>query len=331
MPADPLDALRLPARALAPRPAFAAELRRRIERELTGATMPTTVTPYLCAGDALAAIDFYQQVFGAELAFPPFLGPDGRVGHSELHLGGSTIMLASPYPEELVLDPLEAGGTSVQLRLQVDDVDEVFARAVAAGATVLREVSVQPYGERAGKIRDPFGHNWFIATVVEQLSDEELGDRLEPLGFTRPTAGASGAATAAASASADHPTGPHEPQRPLGPADPGQLFYFTLGVVDGARAESFFGQLFDWEIVPGSQPDGYHIASPTPPGGIAGGSSEPEITLYFRVDDIQAAVARVRELGGQADEPVHHASGWSASCHDDQGTPFSLSEAAPGY
>jgi uncharacterized glyoxalase superfamily protein PhnB len=285
------------------------------------------VTPYLCAADALGAIAFYQQVFGAELAFPPFIGPDGRVGHSELRIGGSTIMLASTYPEELVIDPLEAGGTTVQLRLEVPDVDAVFARAVEAGATVLREVADQPYGDRAGKIRDPFGHNWFITTVVEQLSAEDLNQRLEPLGF----APAVDEAGLSQGGSATATRGPHDPQRALGPADPGQVFYFTFDVPDGARAEAFFGRLFDWEIIPGSQPGGYHIANPTPPGGIAGGVAAPDVTLYFRVADIQAAVARVRELGGTAEEPVLWASGWSSACHDDQGTPFSLSEPAPGY
>jgi uncharacterized glyoxalase superfamily protein PhnB len=288
-----------------------------------------TVTPYLCAADALGAIAFYQEVFGAELAFPPFIGPDGRVGHSELRIGGSTIMLASTYPEELVIDPLESGGTTVQLRLEVPDVDAVFDRAVQAGATVLRPVSDQAYGDRAGKIRDPFGHNWFIATPVEQLSAEELNRRLEPMGF----------APAGSETTRDEPAadalaatgGPHHPDRRLGPTDPGQLFYFTFDVVDGARAEAFFGRLFDWEIMAGSQPGGYHIANPTPPGGIAGGAGQAGVTLYFRVADIQAAVARVRELGGEADDPVLWTSGWSAACRDDQGTPFTLSEPAEGY
>lgn len=347
MATDPLDALRLPARPLAPRPAFALELRDRIASRLAGES-PTieagpgrrhvpvsvggettmTVTPYLSAADALAAIAFYQDVFGAELAFPPFIGPDGRVGHSELRIGGTTIMLASTYPEELVIDPLEVGGTTVQLRLEVPDADAVFDRAVQAGATALRPVSDQPYGERAGKIRDPFGHNWFISTVVEQLSAEELNQRLEPLGFVPADAGDPGEAAADPSVAV---AGPHQPDRRLGPTDPGQLFYFTFEVADGARAEAFFRHLFDWEIMAGSQPGGYHIANPTPPGGIAGGAAQTGVTLYFRVADIQAAVARVRQLGGQADDPVLWASGWSAACRDDQGTPFTLSEPAEGY
>ncbi len=331
MATDPLDALRLPARPLAPRAGFASELRNRMARALLPDPIgepKMTVTPYLCAADALAAIEFYQEVFGAELAFPPFIGPDGRVGHSELRIGGSTVMLASTYPEELVIDPLEAGGTTVQLRLDVPDVDAVFDRAVQAGATVLRPVADQPYGDRAGKIRDPFGHNWFIATPVEHLSTDELNQRLETLGFT--PAGSDGEPEASVEDAAVS-GGPHRPERLLGPTDPGQLFYFTFDVPDGARAEAFFRQLLDWEIVAGSQPGGYHIANPTPPGGIAGGTRQTGVTLYFRVADIRAAVARVRELGGEADEPVQWPSGWSASCRDDQGTPFTLSEPAEGY
>jgi PhnB protein len=293
------------------------------------------VTPYLCADDALAAIDFYQSVFGAVVTFPPMIGPDGRVGHCELQIGHSALSLASAYPEEGVLSPLTLGGTPVQLRLEVPDVDDVFARAVAAGATVLREVELAPYGERAGKIRDPFGHNWFLTTVVEELSVAEVNERFEPLGYQTPAADdatiGSEAADQGAGVQDAVASGPHHPDRVLGPDDAGQLFYFTFGVPDGARAEAFFRQLFDWEIMSGSQHDGYHIASPTPPGGIAGGTNQPVITLYFRVADIGQAVARVRQLGGTAEEPVLWASGWSATCRDDQGTPFSLSEPAPGY
>jgi len=293
------------------------------------------LTPYLCADDALAAIDFYQAVFGAVVTFPPMIGPDGRVGHCELQIGDSALSLASAYPEEGVLSPLSLGGTPVQLRLEVPDVDDVFTRAVAAGATVLREVELAPYGERAGKIRDPFGHNWFLTTVVEELAVAAINERFEPLGYQsgsvdEPVATAELAVPGADVGGVDA-SGPHHPDRVLGPTDPGQLFYFTFGVPDGARAEAFFGQLFEWEIMAGSQPDGYHIASPNPPGGIAGGTTRPDITLYFRVADIRQAVARVRQLGGTAEEPVQWASGWSATCRDDQGTPFSLSEPAPGY
>jgi uncharacterized glyoxalase superfamily protein PhnB len=197
--ADPMDALRQPLTPVAPRPAFTADLRLRIEAELgpvpptpTGGTMsdttiPTrvqTVTPYLCARDAAAAIRYYKDVFGAGEVGETFVGPDGRVGHAELRIGASTFMIADEYPEEGVLSPATLGGTCVQLRLEVDDVDTVFDRAVAAGAEVLRPVSLQFYGERAGKIRDPFGHNWFITTPVETLTRDEMAERAAATGFS---------------------------------------------------------------------------------------------------------------------------------------------------
>ena len=337
--ADPFDVLRLPVVPLSPRAEFAGDLRRRVARELDPtlerAGERATVSAYLCVSGALAAIDFYKAVFGAVEEFPPLVGPDGRVGHCELRIGESTFAIADEYPEEGARSPLLMGGTSVQLRLQVPDADAVFDRAVAAGAEVLRPVAVQPYGERAGKIRDPFGHNWFITTVVEQLSVADVAMRFEDQGYELRTTGTPGGEPAEPSGTSGHePHEPHEPHEhaaPLGPHDAGQIFYFTFGVADGDRARRFFGRLFDWEIQPGSMPGGYHVANLTPPGGLHGGEPEPRLSLYFRVDDIQAAVARVRELGGQADEPVLYASGWSASCRDDQGLEFHLSEAAPGY
>jgi PhnB protein len=194
-----MDALRQPPTPVAPRPAFTADLRRRIEVELGPApptasgvamsdiTTPTraqTVTPYLCARDAAAAIRYYREVFGAREVGDIFVGPDGRVGHAELQVGASTFMIADEYPEEGVLSPATLGGTCVQIRLQVDDVDTVFDRAVAAGAEVLRPVSQQFYGERAGKVRDPFGHNWFITTPVEDVSPEEMQERAGATGFS---------------------------------------------------------------------------------------------------------------------------------------------------
>src|SRR5262249_25130571 len=148
--------------------------------EMSDTTTPTrvqTVTPYLCARDAAAAIRYYKDVFGARELGETFVGPDGRVGHAELQIGTSTFMIADEYPDGGVLSAATLGGPCVQLGLQVEDVDAVFERAVAAGAEVLRPVSLQFYGERAGKIRDPFGHNWFITTPVETVSREEMAKR----------------------------------------------------------------------------------------------------------------------------------------------------------
>lgn len=123
------------------------------------------VVPYLCAADAARAIEFYKEVFGASEEAVPMVMPDGRIGHAELRIADSVFMIADEWPAEDVRSPLALGGTSVQLTVYVDDVDAVFARAVAAGAHVWRPVA-EAHGERVGKVRDPFGHNWFIATPL---------------------------------------------------------------------------------------------------------------------------------------------------------------------
>lgn len=109
----------------------------------------------------------------------------------------------------------------------------------------------------------------------------------------------------------------------------GELVYFTIGVSDAGRAQAFYGALLGWRFEAGSSPDGYQIPDAKPPGGLHGGAEAPGVQVYFAVEDIDAAVARVRELGGDADEPVHGAHGAYASCRDDQGTRFSLHQA-PG-
>jgi PhnB protein len=124
------------------------------------------IVPYLSCTDARAAIAWYQEAFGAVLDGDPIVMPDGTIGHSELLIGGAPIMVAEEYEPEDVRSPASLGGTTVQLQLTVPDVDAVFDRAVAAGARVWRPVADSPYGERTGKIRDPYGHNWFISTPL---------------------------------------------------------------------------------------------------------------------------------------------------------------------
>lgn len=109
----------------------------------------------------------------------------------------------------------------------------------------------------------------------------------------------------------------------------GEIVYFTIGVPDAGRAQAFYGGLLDWRFEPGSVPDGYQIPDAKPPGGLHGGTDARGVQVYFAVEDIDAAVARVRELGGEADEPEHGGHGAYASCRDDQGVRFSL-YVAPG-
>ncbi|HEV7734207.1 MAG TPA: VOC family protein [Candidatus Binatia bacterium] len=134
------------------------------------------VTPYLCVDGAKAAIEFYVQVFGAtERMHMP--APGGKIGHAELQLGDSVIMLSDEYPEMGVRGPKSVGGTPVMISVYVEDVDRVFDRALKAGATSIRAVENQFYGDRSGQFEDPFGHRWSVATHVEDVSPDEMTKR----------------------------------------------------------------------------------------------------------------------------------------------------------
>jgi PhnB protein len=126
-----------------------------------------TATPYLILKDAASAIEFYKKVFGAtELA--RLVQPDGKIGHAEIKIGDSRIMIADEYQEMGILSPPSLGGSAVIIHLYVEDVDALARRMIAAGAKVLRPVEDQFYGDRAGKLADPFGHVWIIATRKEE-------------------------------------------------------------------------------------------------------------------------------------------------------------------
>ena len=135
-----------------------------------------SITPYLSVKGASDAIEFYAKAFGAEELFRLPM-PGGLVGHAEIKIGDSTIMLADPCESEDFLSPDQIGGSPVCLYLYVEDVDAVFAQAVAAGAKELRAVEDQFYGDRMGKLEDPFGHVWSIGTHKEDLTPEEVGER----------------------------------------------------------------------------------------------------------------------------------------------------------
>jgi PhnB protein len=135
------------------------------------------VTPYLCVDGAADAIDFYNKVFGAseKVRMP---SPGGKVGHAELEIGDSLIMLADEHPEMGIRGPKTIGGTSVTVSVYVEDVDDVFQRAIDAGATALRDVEDQFYGDRRGDFEDPFGHRWSVATHVEDVPPDEMEKRM---------------------------------------------------------------------------------------------------------------------------------------------------------
>ena len=269
---DSFDSLREPMIPLAPRAEFAASLRRRLSlalgttreappdeevrmkavREYTPARL-RSITPYLAVSDPAAAIDWYSEVFAAKLLSDPIVMPDGRIGHAELRIGDSAIMLAGEFPEEDHRSPLELGGSTVGIQVYVPDSDATYALAIERGATGLRPIS-EDYGARGGTIRDPFGHRWFVQTqvAVDDIPVEDADGRRF-----------------------------------------GDVGYMTLMVPDGNRARRFYGELFGWTIEDGHEPGAFHISSITPPAGIQGGVDDSEIRLYFRVGDIESVVQRV--------------------------------------
>ena len=134
------------------------------------------VIPYLAIDGASDAIAFYKDVLGAteRLRMP---GPNGKIGHAELEIGDSVIMLADTFPEMGAPAPKTLGGTPVTIMVYVEDVDAVFEKAISAGSTVITKVDDQFYGDRAGSFEDPFGHRWHLATHVEDVPEDELARR----------------------------------------------------------------------------------------------------------------------------------------------------------
>ena len=139
-----------------------------------------SVTPYLSVKGAAKALDFYQRAFGAEVVVRMDM-PDGRVGHAEIVIGDSHVMLADEMPEmadALTKSPQTLGGSSFGLMIYLPDVDARFKRALDAGGTVKRPVQDQFYGDRTGTLQDPFGHIWTLGTHVEDVSPEEMKKRM---------------------------------------------------------------------------------------------------------------------------------------------------------
>jgi uncharacterized glyoxalase superfamily protein PhnB/predicted enzyme related to lactoylglutathione lyase len=306
MASDPFENLREPNAPLAPRAAFAAELRQRLSarlgvtdqgrppvpeiREYTPARY-TSLHPMLSCPRAAEALQWYVDVFDAVLLEPPYMMDDGRLGHAELRVGNTVFSIADEWPELGLEGP--SGTNSVSLMLYVPDARATWERAVAHGAVAEREPE-EAYGALRGSVRDPFGHRWNVGTASEpdDVPTEDIPSRRQ-----------------------------------------GDVGYITLMVPDGERARAFYSGLFGWDIRDGSVPGGYHIESVTPPAGIAGDDPtvEPSTRLYFRVDDIETAAAKVRELGGEVLSVQNYPSGGNAECRDDQGLRFDLFRPRPGY
>jgi len=136
-----------------------------------------SVTPYLIVDNATKAIEFYKKAFGAVEKFR--LPTGDRIAHAEIKIGDSFVMLADEFPDMGHLSPKARGGTTVSLLIYVNDVDSAFRKAVEAGGTEKRPVEDQFYGDRAGTLQDPFGHQWTLATHVEDVPEGELQSRME--------------------------------------------------------------------------------------------------------------------------------------------------------
>ena len=139
-----------------------------------------TVAPYLAIKNAAKALEFYQTAFGATEIYKLMM-PDGRLGHAEIRLGDSIIMLSDEFPEYGGKAPETLGGSPVSIHLYVEDVDAFFNRALAAGARERKPVMDQFYGDRSGQLEDPFGHLWWVATHKEDVAPDEMQKRVEAM------------------------------------------------------------------------------------------------------------------------------------------------------
>lgn len=210
---DPFDVLASAPEPQQPRPSFARALRARVldaldlepadvaapidlpRRNPVTTTAPTAtataVVPYLTATDAVAALEWYETAFGAVEQLR-VVGPDGTLGHAEFHIGEAVFYLSDEHPAMGVVSPTSLGGTPFAVHLTVTDVDALFARAVAAGATVQREPEDQPHGARHGTLIDPYGHRWMLSQPIEAVSLDEYAARSEGTAYRVEAAGRPG-------------------------------------------------------------------------------------------------------------------------------------------
>jgi PhnB protein len=170
-----------------PREDFKARLKSDLERKSSMATVAENVAaiqqsaiPYLSVKDASAAIEFYKKAFGAREVMR-FVDDQGKIGHAEIVVGNSSLFLADEYPDYGFLGPETLGGSPVKMHLYVEDADALATQAVSAGASIVRPVEDQFYGDRSGQVADPFGYTWIIATRKEVVSQDEMHRRFEEM------------------------------------------------------------------------------------------------------------------------------------------------------
>lgn len=245
------------------------------------------LVPYVAVADARRALAFYAAAFDAVPRGAPIVMDDGRIGHSEVEIMGSLLMLADEYPELNLAGPAPGAAISVTLHLGVDDVDGIATRAVAAGATLLREPANSPYG-RTATLLDPFGHRWMLmddSTVT--LDTVDAVDAVEPIRT-------------------------------------GDVAYASLQVPDVVRAATFYASALGWTYIEPGDPRSRRVVGTSVSHGLRDGHEHPTLFLCYAVEDLDATLERVGAAGGTAGPPSHEPHGTVSDCVDDQGLPFAL-------
>jgi uncharacterized glyoxalase superfamily protein PhnB len=331
---DPFEALREPVMPVDPDPDFAGRLRRRLTREVfasSGGTMsqqttstrpvqpsadapagvaarpieqstaarPSALTPYIVVADARRALDWYGEVFGAQRRGQLHVNADGTIGHAEISIGHAVLMLSEVsdlWPDVPVRAPENPTTFSHTLHLEVDNVDASTDRARRNGAAVEREPVDQPYG-RGAVVIDPFGHRWML--LRPPAEPEETDARAH-------AARADVAGTDAV-----------EPSH-------GDVGNITMLARDTQQAKEFYEAVLGVSFFSG-HPGAWRTEQTNPPLGILPSTAATtEVQLSYRVDDIAAAIERVRAADGHANEPVRMPYGLLAECVDNQSATFRL-------
>jgi uncharacterized glyoxalase superfamily protein PhnB len=312
---DPFEALREPVTPVDPGPEFAGRLRLRLTREVVappGGTMsqqtaatrvereparPPALTPYIVVSDARRAIDWYVEVFGAQRRGDLHVNADGTIGHAEVGIGDAVLMFTEAsglWPDVPVRAPESPATFSHTLHLEVDDVDASTERARRGGASVEREPADQFYG-RGSVIVDPFGHRWMLLKRPARATGLRQRDPANVTMLARATG-----------------------------LRQGDVVNVTMLARDAHRAREFYEAVLGVPFSSG-HPGAWRTDQTRPPLGIwSSEGAEPEVQLSYCVDDISAAVERVRAAGGRADEPERKPYGLLAECVDDQGAAFRL-------
>lgn len=307
---DPFQSLVRAIVPLDPDPGFTARLRKRLARALdlpqgvtvSSITMPQPqpapspvaspapparngISPYIAVSGARAALAFYVEALGARVVGEPIVMPDGSIGHAELEVAGGRLMLSEEHPEIGVVAPVPGEGNSITLHLGTTEVDATIERCLSQGSLLLRPAADYPYG-RNGVVRDPFGHRWMIASPEPEAA--------QGAGFGE------------------------------GALRHGDIGYVSLWVPDVARAATFFGAVLGWRYRSASGPEGRRVEGLRLHHGLWGGEPRSSLFCCYAVDDVAAAIERVRAAGGTAGEPEQQPYGIVADCVDDAGTRFAL-------